>query len=45
VEDEVMAIDLKDNLIARSGIFIFSDEDEEEEEEMLKDAKKGEVGD
>jgi hypothetical protein len=44
-EDEVADIDLKDNLITRSEIFIFSDEDEEEEEEMLEDAKKGEVSD
>lgn len=44
-EDEVAVIDLKDNLIARSEIFIFSDENGEEEEEMLEDAKKGEVSD
>src|SRR6266702_465352 len=45
-EDEVAAITLIENLIARGGKFIFSDEDEEEEEEeeeVLEDAEEGEV--
>ncbi|KAH9065288.1 hypothetical protein EDB87DRAFT_1679786 [Lactarius vividus] len=44
-EDEEATITLIDNLIARGGKFIFSDEDEEEEEEeeeILEDAEEGE---
>lgn len=43
-EDEVATMTLIDNLIARGGKIIFSDEDEEEEEEeeeLLEDAEEG----
>ncbi|KAN0131368.1 RNI-like protein [Lactarius tabidus] len=44
-EDEVEVVTLIENLIARGGKFVFSDEDEEEEEEEedeLEDAEEGE---
>lgn len=44
-EDEVEVVTLMENLIARGGKFVFSDEDEEEEEEEedeLEDAEEGE---
>lgn len=39
------AVNLTENLTAKSGKFVISDNDEEEEEETLGDAEEGEMSD